>query len=129
MSFSIDRTKDERRNGISVLAKFRNEEKSASRKLSTISRKWAISKERGYSKEKILKELLKGYGSVLDISGGRQITFNPRRLSDADILGGDWKRVGDDMRIAFVEYKPQKVYGKRKQAKTRTARPKGFSIF
>ena len=100
MSFRvIDRTKDERRNGISVLAKIRNEEKSASRKLGTISRKWAISKERGYSKEKILKELLKGYGSVLDISGGRQITFNPRRLSDADRLGGDWKRVGDDMRI------------------------------
>ncbi len=50
-------------------------------------------------KEKTLKEFLKGYGSVLDISGGRQITFNPRRLSDADRLGGDWKRVGDDMRI------------------------------
>ena len=47
----------------------------------------------------VSKELLKGYGSVLDISGGRQITFNPRRLSDADRLGGDWRRVGDDMRI------------------------------
>ena len=80
-------------------------------------------------KGKILRELLKGYGSVLDISGGRQITFNPRRLSDTDRLGDDWRRVGNDMSIAFVEYKPQKVYGKRGKAKTRAARPKGFSIF
>jgi hypothetical protein len=99
MSFrSIDRRKEERRNYISALAYLKKEEKSADLKLNTISLIRALSKDRAI-REKVLKEFLKGYGSVLDISGGRQITFNPRRLSDADRLGCDWKRVGDDMRI------------------------------
>ncbi len=55
----------------------------------------------------IVNSFLRGFGSVLDISGISYKTNIQKYTSktDAEAIASDWRAVGDDMRKAMGNYK------------------------
>jgi len=70
--------------------------------------------------ERVLN-ILRGMGSVLEIAPPPLNHASPakvRRQSDSQAIGGDWRRVGDDLREAIARCRPDTgAHGQPKQEK------------